>query len=299
MTGRPTLWVSGTDHAGIATQNMVEQKLAKEGKSRHDLGREEFIEACWEWRREYGGTIIGQLKAMGCSLRLDHERFTMDPGYASAPSARSSWTGSTTGSSTAASASSTGARAAPPRSPTSRSSTRSATATCGTCATRSRSRSRGVDHVVVATTRPETMLGDTVRGRAPGRRALPGARRRDASCCRSWAARSPSSPTTTSIPSFGTGAVKVTPAHDPNDFEIGERHGCAKINIMNADATINEEGGAYAGLDRYEARERVVADLEAAGLLVKTDDHVHSVGPLLPLPHGHRAVALGPVVRAT
>jgi len=276
MKGVPTVWVVGTDHAGIATQNKVEQKLAKEGKSRHDVGREAFVEACWEWRVQYGGTIIGQLKAMGCSCDYEHEQFTMDPGYQLAVrrvfvdwyekglvyrgKRIINW--------------------------------------CPRCATALSdieveheeldgtlwsiryplTEPVGVrDHVVVATTRPETMLGDTCVAVHPdddrysdlvgATVVLPLLGREIPIVADSYV-----------DPSFGTGAVKVTPAHDPNDFDIGERHGVAKINIMEADATISAEGGPYAGLDRYEARKRIVTDLEAQGLLVETHDHRHSVG---------------------
>jgi valyl-tRNA synthetase len=276
MTGRPTRWVVGTDHAGIATQNKVEQKIAAEGKSRHDLGREAFIEACWEWRREHGSTIISQLKAMGCSCDYSDEWFTMDPSYQLAVrrvfvdwfdkgliyrgKRIINW--------------------------------------CPRCATALsdievehedveshlwhlryplKEPVGGVDSVIVATTRPETMLGDTCIAVHPTDeryRELVGA----TVVLPLMDREIPIVADEYVDPSFGSGAVKVTPAHDPNDFEIGERHDCAKINIMNADATISAEGGAYAGLDRYAAREQVVEDLEAAGLLVKVEDHVHSVG---------------------
>ncbi|MDZ4654900.1 MAG: valine--tRNA ligase [Coriobacteriia bacterium] len=276
MTGRPTRWVVGTDHAGIATQNKVEQKLAAEGFSRHDVGRERFIELCWEWRAEHGSTIISQLKAMGCSCDYSDEHFTMDSSYQSAVrkvfvdwyNAGLIYRG------------------------------KRIINWCPRCATALsdieveheeldshlwhiryplKEPVGGVDHVIVATTRPETMLGDTCVAVHPddgryksfvgGTVVLPLLGREIPIVADSYV-----------DPSFGTGAVKVTPAHDPNDFEIGERHGCAKINVMNADATISEEGGPYAGLDRYEARKRVVADLDAQGLLAATDDYVHSVG---------------------
>jgi len=276
MTGAPTLWVVGTDHAGIATQNKVEQKLAREGKSRYDVGREAFIEACWEWKAQYGSTIIEQLKAMGCSCDYEHERFTMDPGYQKAVrkvfvdwfDAGLIYRG------------------------------KRIINWCPRCSTALsdievehedvdshlwffryplKTPINDVDHVVVATTRPETMLGDTCVAVNPederyldlvgGIVVLPLMGREIPIVADDYV-----------DPAFGTGAVKVTPAHDPNDFEIGERHGCAKINVMNADATISQEGGIYAGLDRYDARKKVVADLDALGLLVKTDEHVHSVG---------------------
>lgn len=276
MTGRPTRWVVGTDHAGIATQNKVEQKLAKQGLSRYDVGREQFVEACWEWRHEHGSTIIGQLKAMGCSCDYSDEWFTMDPSYQKAvKKVFVDWF--------EAGLIYRGKRIIN---------------WCPRCATALsdievehedvdshlwhlryplKEPVAGIDHVIVATTRPETMLGDTCIAVHPDDE-----RYRDlvgATVILPLMGRDiPIVADDYVDPSFGSGAVKVTPAHDPNDFEIGERHGCAKINIMNADATISEEGGAYAGLDRYDARKRVLADLDAAGLLVATDDHVHSVG---------------------
>jgi valyl-tRNA synthetase len=276
MKGTPTLWVVGTDHAGIATQNKVEQKLAKEGKSRHDVGREAFVEACWEWKAQYGSTIIEQLKAMGCSCDYANERFTMDPGYQAAVrkvfvewfDAGLIYRGkriinwcprcSTALSDIEVEHEDVDSHLWSIRYPL--------TTPVG-----------GVDSIVVATTRPETMLGDTCVAVHPDDERyrdlvgstviLPLMNREIPIVADDYV-----------DPSFGSGAVKVTPAHDPNDFEIGERHGCAKINIMNADATISPEGGAYAGLDRYVARKRVIADLEELGALVKTDDHVHSVG---------------------
>jgi len=276
MQGRPTRWVVGTDHAGIATQNKVEQKIAAEGKSRHDLGREAFIEECWEWRRLYGGTIIGQLKAMGCSCDYDNERFTMDPGYQVAVrkvfvdwfdkglvyrgNRIINWC---------------------PRCSTALSDIEVEHEDVDSHLWHLRYPLKepvsGVDHLVVATTRPETMLGDTCIAVHPDDeryKALVG-------CTVILPLVGREIPIVADDyvdPAFGSGAVKVTPAHDPNDFEIGERHDCAKINIMNADATIAEEGGAYAGLDRYVARKQIIADLDAAGALVKIDDHVHSVG---------------------
>ena len=276
MAGRPTKWVVGTDHAGIATQNKVEQKLHAEGKSRHDLGREEFIEACWEWRREYGGTIIGQLKAMGCSCDYDNERFTMDPGYQVAVrKVFVDWFN--------AGLIYRGLRIINwcPRCSTALSDIEVEHEDVDSHLWFLRYPLKepvgGVDHVVVATTRPETMLGDTCVAVNPSDERYAGLI--GATVVLPLVGREiPIVADDFVDPAFGTGAVKVTPAHDPNDFEIGERHGCEKINIMNADATISEAGGAYAGLDRYVARKRVLADLEELGALVKTDDHVHSVG---------------------
>ncbi len=276
MMGKPTRWVLGTDHAGIATQNKVEQKLAAEGKSRHDVGREAFIEHCWEWRRLYGGTIVGQLKAMGCSCDYDNERFTMDPEYQVAVrrvfvdwyekglvyrgKRIINWC---------------------PRCSTALSDIEVEHEDVDSHLWHLRYPLKepvgGIDHLVVATTRPETMLGDTCIAVHPDDErytALVGS-----TVILPLVGREiPVVADDYVDPAFGSGAVKVTPAHDPNDFDIGERHDCAKINIMNADATIAPEGGAYAGLDRYEARKRVIADLEAIGALVKIDEHVHSVG---------------------
>jgi valyl-tRNA synthetase len=276
MTGVPTRWVLGTDHAGIATQNKVEQKLAAEGLSRYDVGREKFIELCWAWRSEHGNTIITQLKAMGCSCDYSDEHFTMDPAYQRAVKRVFvhwynegliyrgkriiNW--------------------------------------CPRCATALsdievehedvaghlwyfryplKEPVGGVDSIVVATTRPETMLGDTCVAVNPSDERY--SRLVGATVVLPLVGREiPVVADEYVDPLFGTGAVKVTPAHDPNDFEIGERHGCAKINIFAADATITEAGGAYAGLDRYEARDRVVADMEAAGLVVRIEDHDHAVG---------------------
>ena len=276
MMGRPTRWVVGTDHAGIATQNKVEQKLAAQGLTRGDVGRERFIELCWEWRAEHGGTIIGQLKAMGCSCDFEDEHFTMDEGYQAAVrkvfvewfEAGRIYRG------------------------------KRIINWCPRCATALsdievehedipghlwhvryplKTPVGGVDHVVVATTRPETMLGDTCVAVHPDDArysALIGA-----TVVLPLVGREiPIVADDYVDPTFGTGAVKVTPAHDPNDFEIGQRHGCEKINIMNADATIAAECGVYAGLDRFEARKRVVSDLDAAGLLVRTEEHDHAVG---------------------
>jgi valyl-tRNA synthetase len=276
MAGRPTIWIVGTDHAGIATQNKVEQKLHAEGKSRHDLGREAFIEACWEWRREYGGTIIGQLKAMGCSCDYDNERFTMDPSYAKAVrKVFVDWFD--------AGLIYRGKRIINwcPRCSTALSDIEVEHEDVDSHLWHLRYPLKepvgGIDHLVVATTRPETMLGDTCVAVHPDDEryaALVGA----TVVLPLMDREIPIVADDYVDPAFGSGAVKVTPAHDPNDFEIGERHDCAKINIMNADATISEEGGVYAGLDRYEARKRVLADLDTLGALVKTDEHVHSVG---------------------
>jgi valyl-tRNA synthetase len=276
MTGRPTRWVLGTDHAGIATQNKVEQMLSKQGLSRDDVGREKFIELCWAWRHEHGSVIVGQLKAMGCSCDYSDEWFTMDPSYQKAVKRVFvqlydegliyrgkriiNWC---------------------PRCSTALSDIEVEHEELDSHLWHIRYPLKaavgGVDHVIVATTRPETMLGDTCVAVHPDDERyaaivgatvlLPLMDREIPVVADEYVDRS-----------FGTGAVKVTPAHDPNDFDIAERHDCAKVNILNADATISPEGGAYAGMDRYEARKKVVADLESLGLLVRIDDHRHSVG---------------------
>ena len=276
MTGRPTRWVVGTDHAGIATQNKVEQKLAAAGMSRHDVGRERFIELCWEWRVEHGSIIIEQLKRMGCSCDYSDEHFTMDDSYQKAVrrvfvdwfergliyrgKRIINWC---------------------PRCSTALSDIEVEHEELDSHLWHIRYPLRdavaGRDHVIVATTRPETMLGDTCVAVHPDDEryaALVGA----TVVLPLLGREIPIVADVYVDPSFGTGAVKVTPAHDPNDFEIAERHGIPKLNILNADATITAEGGPYEGLDRYEARTRVVADLQAAGLLVGIDDHVHAVG---------------------
>ncbi len=277
MTGRPTVWVVGTDHAGIATQNKVEQKLAAEGNSRATT---------WGARRSSRRAGSGAASTAGRS---------------SASSRR--WAAAATTTTSA--------------SPWTRSYQVAVRKVfvdwfeagliykgkriinwCPRCSTALsdievehedvdshlwhlryplKEPVGGVDHVIVATTRPETMLGDTCVAVHPDDEryaALVGA----TVVLPLMGREIPIVADDFVDPAFGSGAVKVTPAHDPNDFEIGERHDCAKINIMNADATISAEGGAYAGLDRYEARKRVLADLDALGALVKTDEHVHSVG---------------------
>ncbi|MDO8847499.1 MAG: valine--tRNA ligase [Coriobacteriia bacterium] len=276
MTGRPTRWVIGTDHAGIATQNKVEQKLAAEGLSRNDVGRERFIEMCWEWREQHGSIIIEQLKRMGCSCDYADEHFTMDEAYQRAVRrVFVDWFDS-------------GLIYRGKR----------IINWCPRCATALsdieveheeldshlwhiryplKEPVAGRDHLIVATTRPETMLGDTCVAVHPDDERYTGLV--GATVVLPLLGREiPIVADAYVDPSFGTGAVKVTPAHDPNDFDIAERHGIEKINVLNADATITAEGGPYEGLDRYEARTRIVADLEAAGLLVGIDDHVHAVG---------------------
>ncbi|MCG1024906.1 valine--tRNA ligase [Dehalobacter sp.] len=273
MQGYNTLWLPGTDHAGIATQAKVEEQLAKEGTNRHELGREKFLERVWAWKEQYGGTITRQLRKLGASCDWSRERFTMDEGCSKAVrevfvnlynkgliyrgNYIVNW--------------------------------------CSKCHTTISDievehneregnlwhirypAADGGEGVVVATTRPETMLGDVAvavhpederyRHLAGKNVILPLVKREIPVITDEYVEKE-----------FGTGAVKITPAHDPNDFEMGLRHNLEQINIMNSDATINENGGKYQGLDRYEARRRIVKDLEELGLLVKIEPHTHAVG---------------------
>ena len=274
MTGHSVLWMPGTDHAGIATQNVVERQLAAEGKDRHDLGREAFIERVWQWKAESGGQIIGQLKRLGASCDWERERFTMDAGLSKAvrtvfvklyedgliyrDNRLINW--------------------------------------CPRCHTALSDIE--VEHeekkghlwhirypvvgqpgrfVTVATTRPETMLGDTAVAVHPederyadlhgAKVLLPLVNREIPVVADEYVDRE-----------FGTGVVKITPAHDFNDFEVGARHGLDKINVFDESGIINAAGHQYEGLDRFAARTKIVEDLEAAGLLEKIDDHGLSVG---------------------
>ncbi len=273
MDGYETLWMPGTDHAGIATQNVVERMLAEEGTSREELGREAFIERVWKWKEESGGTIIRQLKRLGASCDWERERFTMDEGLSRAVREVFcrlyeqgliyrgdyiiNWC---------------------PRCHTALSDLEvEHEETQGRLWHIRYPAEDGSDGVVVATTRPETMLGDTAVAVHPddARYAhlvgktlvLPLVGR-----------RIPVIADRAVDPEFGTGAVKVTPAHDPNDFLMGERHGLERVQVIGEDGTMTAQAGAYAGLERYVCRKRVVEDLDAQGLLVKVEDHAHAVG---------------------
>jgi valyl-tRNA synthetase len=273
MRGDNTLWMPGTDHAGIATQNVVERQLAQEGLSRDALGREAFIERVWRWRRESGGTIIRQLKTLGASCDWARERFTMDPGLSEAVKEVFcrlyedgliyrgdyiiNWC---------------------PRCQTALSDLEvEYEETNGKLWYIRYPLLRAAGEVVVATTRPETMLGDTAVAVHPedarhaalvgGAVRLPVMDREIPIIADTYVDRE-----------FGTGFVKVTPAHDPKDFECGLRHGLAQIKVMAEDGRMNERAGPYRGLDRFQCRKELVERLQAEGLLVKVEEHRHAVG---------------------
>ena len=273
MKGFRVLWVPGEDHAGIATQNAVEKDLAKKGTNRKEMGREKFLETTWDWAKEYRQRIREQIEAMGCSVDWSRERFTMDDGLSEAVRKAFvdlykegliyrgkyivNW--------------------------------------CPRCSTVLSDEEvehedekgafyhikypikGGEEFVVIATTRPETMLADTAVAVYPsderysdltGKTVILPLMEREIPIIQDRYVD----------PSFGTGALKVTPAHDPNDFQIGLRHGLEVIEVIDKDAKINENGGKYRGLDRYEARKQVVKDLEEQGFLIKVEPMVHAVG---------------------
>ncbi|MBR2466837.1 MAG: valine--tRNA ligase [Clostridia bacterium] len=275
MQGYSALWVPGTDHAGIATQIKVEENLrVNEGLTRYDLGREKFLERVWDWKNQYGTRIINQLKKLGASCDWNRERFTMDEGCSKAVREVFvnlynkgliyrgyriiNWC---------------------PRCLTALSDAEVEYAEQPGSFWHVRYPIDGTDeYLTVATTRPETMLGDTAVAVHPederyahlvGKTlTLPLVGRKIPIIADEYVERD-----------FGTGCVKITPAHDPNDFEVGKRHNLEIIKVMNDDATINSEyGGKYAGMDRYEARKVMVADLEAGGFLVKVEPCAHNVG---------------------
>jgi valyl-tRNA synthetase len=273
MRGFITLWLPGTDHAGIATQMMVERQLAKEGKKRRELGREKFVERVWEWKREYGGAILDQMKRLGASVDWDREYFTMDENLSRAVREVFvrlyeegliyrgkyivNWC---------------------PRCETAISDLEVKHEDVPGKLYEIRYPVIGSDEfITVATTRPETMLGDTavaVNGaderykRLHGKKVLLPLMNREIPIILDEIAN----------PEFGTGAVKITPAHDPNDFEAGKRHNLPQIDIMDEHARTNEYAGVYANLDRYKARERVVADLQEQGFLVAVKDYTVPLG---------------------
>ena len=274
MQGYNALWQPGTDHAAIATEVKVIEKLREEGIEKEDLGREGFLKRAWEWKEEYGGRIIKQLRKLGASADWDRERFTMDEGCSKAVEEvfiklyKKGWIYK-------------GSRIVN---------------WCPVCQTSISDAE--VEHEMqdghfwhikypivgeegqyleIAPTRPETMLGDTAVAVNPkderyshlvGKTLiLPIVNREIPIIADSYVDME-----------FGTGCVKITPAHDPNDFEVGKRHNLPEINVMNDDATINKNGGKFAGMDRYEARKAIVKELDELGLLVKVVDHSHNVG---------------------
>ena len=273
MRGFITLWLPGTDHAGIATQMMVERDLAKEGKKRRDLGREKFIERVWEWKKLYGGAILDQMKRLGASVDWDREYFTMDENLSRAVREVFvrlyeegliyrgkyivNWC---------------------PRCETAISDLEVKHEEVAGKLWEIRYPVLGTDEfITVATTRPETMLGDTAIAvnakderytHLHGKKVLLPLMNREIPIIIDELAQ----------PEFGTGAVKVTPAHDPNDFKAGQRHNLPQIDIMDEHAHMNQNAGAYAGLDRYEARKRILTDLQEQGFLVAEKDYALSLG---------------------
>jgi len=278
MQGRRALWLPGTDHAGIATQMMVERQLVEEGTTRQQLGREAFVERVWEWKRHYGGAILSQMKRLGASVDWQREYFTMDDNLSVA------------------------VREAFVRLHEQGLIYRGAYIVnwCPRCQTAISDLEVVYDEhkghlweirypvlddagketgefLTVATTRPETMLGDTAVAIHPederylhlhGKKLrVPLIGREIPIVLDEWVSRD-----------FGTGAVKVTPAHDPNDFAMGQRHHLPSINVMDDSGHINAEGGAYQGLDRYQARKKIIQDLEERELLAGIKDHTHNVG---------------------
>ena len=279
MQGYNALWQPGTDHASIATEVKIIETLKKQGIDKNDLGREKFLERAWDWKKEYGGRIISQLKKMGSSCDWDRERFTMDEGCNKAVTEvfvkmhEKGWIYK-------------GSRIIN---------------WCPVCNTSisdaeveyeeqaghfwhikyplvdENGQPSKTEFLEFATTRPETMLGDTAVAVNPKDERYTYLHGRSL-----WL------PIVNKVipvveddyvdMEFGTGVVKITPGHDPNDFEVGKRHNLPVINVLNDDATINENGGKYAGLDRYEARKQIVEELKELGLLVKIEDYSHNVG---------------------
>ncbi len=269
MSGRNTLWQPGTDHAGIATQMVVERRLNAEGKTRHDLGRDEFIKQVWEWKEHSGGTITRQLRRMGASADWARERFTMDEGLSHAVNE------------VFVTLYKEGLIYRGKRLVNWDPVLHTAVSDLEVISTEENGHlwhmryplSSGEGHLVVATTRPETMLGDAAVAIHP-----------DDERYQSLIGQTVKLPLTDREipiiaddyvdPEFGTGCVKITPAHDFNDYAMGQRHDLPLINIFTVDAMINDEApGNYAGMDRFDARKKILQDLEELGLLEKTDDH--------------------------
>ncbi|MCZ7538703.1 MAG: valine--tRNA ligase [Anaerolineae bacterium] len=271
MRGRAALWVPGSDHAGIATQLQIENMLREEGTSREEVGREEFLRRTWEWKRKYGGRIVEQLRRLGASCDWDRERFTLDGGLSRAVREAfvTLWEQGLIYRGLRLINWSPGLQ----------------TAVSDLEVEREEEQGHlyyfnypleGGGSIPVATTRPETILGDTAVAVHPdddryrrfiGRRALvPMLNRPIPVIADEYVDRE-----------FGTGALKITPGHDPADYEIGQRHGLELVNIMNKDATLNENAGPYAGLDRFVARQKLWADMEQAGMTLRVEAHRHVV----------------------
>jgi valyl-tRNA synthetase len=273
MAGYEALWLPGTDHAGIATQNVVEKKLQAEGKTRHDLGREAFVAEVWRWKEKHHDQIVVQLDALGCSCDWSRERFTLDPGlsravrkvfvalYEKGNIYRGDYIVNWC-----------------PRCRTALSDEEvEHEDVLGELTTIRYPLADGSGTIPVATTRPETMLGDVavaVHPEDPRYRALVGRTVRLPLLDRPI----PIVADSAVDPEFGTGVVKVTPAHDPNDFALGQRHGLVPLLVMDGDGRMNSHAGPYAGLDRFQARKQVVADLERLGLLGEIRPHTRPVG---------------------
>lgn len=273
MQGFNTLILPGTDHAGIATQNKVEQQIAEEGLTRHDLGREKFLERVWQWKEQYGNTIIAQFKRMGYAFDWDRLRFTMDEDYAEAVLEEFirwfdegkiyrgmrviNWC---------------------PRCHTAVSDIEvEYEETAGHLWHVNYPLEDGSGVITVATTRPETMLGDTAVAVNPDDRRYVGLVGKNA-ILPIMSRQIPIVADAHVDPEFGTGAVKVTPAHDPNDFEIGLRHNLPSVVVIGPDGNMTEDAGHYVGMGRYSARTAIVEELRAKGFLVREEDYSHSVG---------------------
>ncbi len=273
MQGFNALWVPGTDHASISTEVKIVEKMAQEGLKKEDVGRDEFLKRAWEWKKEYGGTILNQLKKLGSSCDWDRERFTMDEGLSNAVltvftklyekgwiykgEKLINWC---------------------PKCQTTISDAEVDHIDMAGSFWHIKYPIKGTDRFLqFATTRPETMLGDTaiaVNPKDDRYKDIVGM-----TCIIPFVDREiPIIADSYVDMEFGTGVVKITPAHDPNDFEVGERHSLPRINIMNDDGTINENGGKFEGLDRYDARKAIVKELDEMGLLVKIENINHSVG---------------------
>ena len=272
MLGDVTIWIPGTDHAGIATQIVVERQLAAAGKDRRSIGREKFVEMVWAWKKESGSTITRQLARLGVSCDWERERFTMDEGLSRAVREvfvtlfeegliyrdryLINWC---------------------PRCRTALSDLEAEhQETAGQLYYLRYPYADGSGHLVVATTRPETLLGDTAVAVHPDDERYKDEIGKDV-ILPALGRRIPIIADPVVSREFGTGAVKITPGHDPNDFLTGKRHGLAMISVMDPDAKMSPEAGPYAGLDRYDARQKLVQDLEAHGLVEKIEPHTLSI----------------------